>query len=128
VDDFFTSAETVQLRLDDYGFPGQWVEAKERLTYGEEQELANGVFTGMTTGTNSQINLDMGRQAIRRLTVWLTDWSFTQGGKRVKLTTESVGSLNPKVADAINQALDDHIERTEEGKGEGIVEIALVKK
>jgi hypothetical protein len=127
-EEFFVSAETKQLKLDEFGYPGQWIEVKERLTYGEEKFLASSSMTGMTTGLNSQINLDWKRHAIMRIVTWVTEWSLTQGGKRVKVSIDTVEALNPRVADAIDKCLDAYVEELEEGKPEEIIEIALAKK
>ena len=59
---WFVSPETVTLELAD----GQWIEVKERLTYGEEQRLAGGALRPKLTDGEIDISLDLETHSILR--------------------------------------------------------------
>lgn len=93
---------------------GDWIEVKSRLTYGEQQRLAGGAFTGgrATADGLGTLDIDVERYAVLRLETWLTDWSFCdENGKAVKLSPAAIAALDPDSADEITAGLDAHIER-----------------
>jgi hypothetical protein len=105
----FVQPATKTLELSD----GDWVEVKERLTYGEQQTLAGGALgraTGMFEG-KPEVALDMARYQIKRFAIWIVDWSFTDAkGKRVPVSEDAIANLDPDTAQEIDDALTDYIE------------------
>ena len=100
----FVTAATVRLELSE----GDWIEVKERLSYGEQQRL-----TGMAVGRagDGGIHLDYARYEIERLATWLVDWSFRDDqDKPVALSKKAIENLDPDTADEIDAALNAHIE------------------
>jgi len=97
---------------------GDWVELKERLTYGESQRLAGGALTRMTGGGDTAaIDLDFERYNLLRMETWLVDWSFVgANGKPVKLTKAAITSLDTDTAAEIDAAITKHLEELEAAK------------
>ena len=84
---FFASEETTILNLDEH----YWVELKNELTYGEENELegaslkAQVDFEGTGTAT-PQLKYDAGNQREIMLALYITDWNLTDAqGKTIVL-------------------------------------------
>lgn len=116
--DAFVDPNTIVLNLTE----GDWIEVKERLTYGEQQRLASASLTsvqikaGRSADADTEINLDMQRHAIERIRTWVVDWSFRdKNGKQVKITQKTIENLKPDIADEINAKLDEYIELIEAG-------------
>lgn len=105
----FVSLATVRKELSD----GDWVEFKERLSYGEQQRLAGGALgraTGMFEG-KPEVALDMAHYQIKRFAIWIVDWSFVDAkGKRVPVSEDAIANLDPDTAQEIDDALTDYIE------------------
>jgi hypothetical protein len=96
----FVTPATVRLELSD----GDWIEIKERLTYGEERKLANSAL--VATSANG-FQVDLARAQLLRMEIWLTDWSFVDNnGKSVPLTPSAIQNLDPDTAEEIIAALD----------------------
>lgn len=119
----FVVPNTVRLPLP--GDESEWIEVKERLTYGEEQKLATASFTSVKYSQSkaddgdSEIGLDMKRHALHRIHTWVVDWNLEgENGKRVDLSMAAIENLHPDVADEINAVLDEHI-KAQEGKAAG---------
>lgn len=112
---FIGDKPPVRLELTD----GDWIEVKERLTYGEEQRLASGAFDKVSKpGDNeAEFSMNMERYNILRLSIWLVDWSFIgPKGKPVRLSKEAIADLDPDTVTEIDAALTAHIERIEAEK------------
>jgi hypothetical protein len=115
----FVSAETTRLELSD----SDWVEVKSRLSYGEQQRLAEAAFGDVSMAdaqsgnlhikyTNAEFNLT-------RLATWLVDWSFVDAkGKTVKISRATIAALDPETVAEIDSALTAHLERQSEKKAE----------
>lgn len=110
----FVTPDTARVELSD----GDWIEIKERLTYGEQQRLAGGALTRMSgTGYGAAIDLDFERYNLLRMETWLVDWSFVgANGKPVKLSRAAIAALDPETAAEIDAALTKHIEEIEAAK------------
>jgi len=113
----FVQPEVVRLELSD----GDWVEVKERLTYGEEQFLAGGALTevsGMFDAADDiGIQLDLRKYTLRRMATWILDWSFCDvEDRRVAVSLDSIAMLDPDTAEEIDAAITAHIEALEAAK------------
>jgi len=109
----FVVPETVTLELSD----GDWIEVKERLTYGEQQRLAGGALRPKLTDGEIDISLDLETHSILRLSTWIVDWSFCDAkGKQVEVSRDAITSLTPDTVDEIEDALTAHIEALTEKK------------
>ncbi len=110
----FVQPLTVTLELSD----GDTIEVKQRLTYGEEQQLANASIIGtVNDAMKPDIKLDMSRYGMRRMAMWLVDWSFVgPDGKVMPITEQTLASLDSDTAKEIDDALDAHIARMDEEK------------
>jgi hypothetical protein len=106
----FVVPNVVKLTLSD----GDWIEVKERLTFGETQALTASTLaqTGsLTRGEALDVTLNMGAYKIVRMAAYLTDWSFRdEFDNRVTINRTSIETLDPATADEIDAALDAHIE------------------
>lgn len=104
----FVTPDTVRIELSD----GDWIEIKERLTYGEQQRLAGGALTRVRgAGDNAAIDLDFERYTLLRMLTWLVDWSFVgANGKPVRVSMSSIAALDPDTAAEIDAAITAHIE------------------
>jgi hypothetical protein len=113
----FVSLATVRKELSD----GDWVEFKERLSYGEQQRLAGGALgraTGMFEG-KPEVALDMAHYQIKRFAIWVVDWSFVDAkGRHVDVTEDAIANLDPDTAEEIDAALTAHIDAMEAEKKE----------
>lgn len=128
----FVVPNTVRINL-----PGgeEWIEVKERLTYGEEQKLAGAIMTSMMISqdadeqTDREVGIDTKRHALLRILTWVTDWNLEdERGKRVDVSMAAIENLHPDIAQEINDALDGHV-KASEGKASGkVIEIASVQK
>jgi len=106
---------TVRVDISD----GDWVEIKEKLTYGEQKRLETGAMGKMTasSATDPGISLDFERYNLMRLYTWLVAWSFVdEGGKRVKISLDAIAALDTETAQEIDDVLTAHIEALEEAK------------
>lgn len=110
----FVLPNTVRAELSD----GDWVEIKERLTYGEQQRLAGGALTKMSGAAGeASIDLDFERYNLLRMETWLVDWSFVgANGKPVKISRAAIAALDTDTAAEIDAALTAHIEELEAAK------------
>jgi hypothetical protein len=111
----FVLPNTIRLDLSE----GDWIEVKERLTYGEQQRLAGGAMA-RATGMGSEsvgVDLDFERYNLLRVTTWLVDWSFVDPkDKQVPVSREAVAALDPDTMVEIDAALTAHIEALEASK------------
>jgi len=108
---------TVRKELSD----GDWIEIKERLTYGEQQRLAGGALTRMTStgNTDAGIDLDFERYNLLRMATWLVDWSFVDArDKPVRINQAAIAALDPDTAEEIDAAITEHLEALEDLKNQ----------
>jgi len=112
----FVTPRTIRLELSD----GDWIEVKERLTYGEQQRLGSGAFEKVSRssdGSDIEFRMNMERYSILRMSTWIVDWSFTdERGKPVAVSQSAIAALDPDTADEIDAALTAHIEALEAEK------------
>ena len=111
----FVVPNTVRVDISD----GDWVEIKEKLTYGEQKRLETGAMGKMTASgaTDPGISLDFERYNLMRLYTWLVAWSFVdENGERVKITLDAIAALDTETAQEIDDVLTAHIEALEEEK------------
>jgi hypothetical protein len=108
----FVVPNEVKLTISD----GDWIAVKERLTFGEQQQLTAATLAqsgSLTKGEELTVSLDMAGYKIERMAAYLTDWSFRdEFDNRVTLNRTSIETLDPATADEIDKALDAHIEAT----------------
>jgi len=110
----FVTPETATLQLSD----DDWIEVKERLTYGEQQRLAGGALRPKLTDGEIDISLDLETHSILRLSTWIIDWSFCDAkGKQVEVSRDAIASLDPDTVEEIENVLTAHIEALEKKKG-----------
>ncbi len=92
----FVTPATVRRELSD----GDWIDIKERLTYGEQQTLANAGLTGTRFGGTMQV--DFARVPLVRIGMWVTDWSLVdENGKNVPVSQDAIAALDPETAHEI---------------------------
>lgn len=104
------TASTVRLELSD----GDWIEIKERLSYGEQQRLAGAALGKMTPGADAEIGLNWAMYNIERLSLWIVDWSFNLAdGKDAPLNKQTIAALDPATVEEIDAAITAHIEHLE---------------
>jgi hypothetical protein len=118
---FFVKPTTVRLELPE----DQWIEAKERLSFGDQQALNAAGLTRLTTPTEGAgaaeemgVGIDMARWMVERIAVWLVDWSIRDDddGKPVAVSRDAIRALDPVWATRIQDALDAHVRAVEEKK------------
>jgi len=121
---------TKTLRNDDWGVDPNvtkyqifgdsgWVEFKNELTVGEQKQIDAAVLKNMQVGADMEaiegdrlLGLDLKKQAIEKLFVWLAGWSRTdKSGSTIEITRGAVASLRAGVFEAIEQQLDLHIKK-----------------
>lgn len=108
----FVDPGTVRLELSD---GENWIEVKTELTYGEQKKLENSAIGRLQAGDfgnaeNASIPLEMGSYELVRAQMWIVDWSFTRGGKRMRVSRQAIEQLKGRFAEMINDALNAHIE------------------
>lgn len=98
----FVTPNTVRLELSD----DDWIEIKERLTYGEQQALGNSALVGTRAGG---FEVDFARVPQIRMATWITDWSFANAdGKSIPVSPAAIANLDPETAEEIISALNDY--------------------
>lgn len=102
----FVTPETVTLELSD----GDWIEVKERLTYGEHKGLtASALSRTGVLGKDMGVDIDFQAYELSRLEMWLVDWSLCDAaGKRVPVSREAISALDVDTAEEIEEALKQH--------------------
>lgn len=115
----FVEPNTVRIPLAD----DDWIEVRERLTFGEQQALNSAGLTRVNASTAGAMGdelgmgIDMARWMVERLYVWLVDWSLVGAhDKPVALTRDAIKALDPDRAQEIQDAIDAHVRAMEEKK------------
>lgn len=124
---FIDPSDIVEIKLST--LPGdQWIKVKRELGFAEEQALAGSMMgdfkaSGAKAGAgkvdvmDASVGFDMKRYQIERFVTWIVDWSAkTKDGKSIEVSRDAVAVLRPVVADAIDKALDAHVEALEAAK------------
>lgn len=98
---------------------GEWLELKKGLSWGEQEHLRTVGMTKVTLG-QSDVAVDWSAFSVARIATWVVDWSARgRDGKPLAITIDNIKALHPKAAQAINEAIDRHIEgMAEEGNSE----------
>jgi hypothetical protein len=112
---FVNPTEMRRLDLSD----GDWIDVRDRITYGAKQRLDSVSIRSMVQGDGpAKIDLDMSTFRIERMAAYIVGWSARKpDGSPVKPDRDSFAALSEHAADEINKALDRHIEaRAEEAK------------
>jgi hypothetical protein len=95
---------------------GDWIEIKERLTYGEERRLAGGAMHRVsgTDEKNAGVDLDFELFSLRKMETWLADWSFIgKNGKQIPVSRSAIATLDSATAREIDEAITAHAELVE---------------
>ena len=105
----FVVPNVVRLGLSD----GDWIEIKERLDFGETQALTAATLAqdgNLAGGDAPTLRLDLGAYKVKRMLMYLLDWSFRDvDDKSVQVTEATIKALDPETAAEIDAALDAHI-------------------
>jgi hypothetical protein len=105
----FVLPTTVQLTLSD----GDFIEIKERLTFGEQQKLTAKTLAqegNLFGGGEVTATLDFAGYKTERMLAYLVDWSFRDAdGRVVPVSRAALEALDPETADEIDTALDAHL-------------------
>jgi len=132
----FVTEDTVKLPLwgGDLADPNvEWVEVKQKVTYGDEQRMANKVIDSMKMDADSlesdggmdriKIKLDAAMDGPYAILTWGVDWNLVDGDNdHVEFTMDAILALDPPWAREIERVLEDHI-TTVEGKDEPATEV-----
>ena len=124
----FVSQQTVRLDISD----GDWIEIKQRLSYGDEIKLqtagiagvdAGALFNGTDAATrneddrSAEARLDMQKWVVEQLIVWIVDWSFRDDNdKPVRVTRDAIKQLDPDTAAEVQAALGEYVKKLQEEK------------
>jgi hypothetical protein len=116
-DDCFPDPDTTRRLGEAHGLPpGHWLDVRQTLTWGQELKL-QAAITGRTLRLGQQeLEIDFERVALAKVLAWVTAWSLTlRGGAPAPLDEATLRALHPRVAAAINAAVDAHIAGIQEG-------------
>lgn len=106
---FVNPSDTRRLDVGD----GDWLEVRNRITYGAAERLRAVSLKSMATDAGqTKIELDMSTYNIERMAAYIIDWSARKpDGGKLPPTRDSFAALEEPAAEAVNAALDRHIER-----------------
>lgn len=107
----FVSPETVRIDLGS----GDWIDVKKELTVGEEKRMR----TAGVRRVNGQAEVDVNwaEMALARVTTYLRGWSAVDEKQRpIPVTAETVQALATEDFEAIDAAIQRHIEAVAEAK------------
>jgi hypothetical protein len=109
----FVLPSTVRLLFDNDDPDGDYIEVKGELTYEEQQRLVGAGISGFKVKESelSEYSFDWPEYRIRRMVIYITDWSMRRNGRTMKVDRSTIGMLRPDVAQKINDLLDAHVER-----------------
>lgn len=108
-----------------------WIECKLMLSVGEQKAVDTAGFRGMTgfgkvedeaTGDvkrkETAIDIDWKSQAFARVLAYVLDWSFTdENNNKIPVRPSTVYALIPQVFEAVEQALNKHVEDQQAKQG-----------
>lgn len=113
---WFVRPAVIRVDLGD----GEWAEIKDRLSYGEQQQLNNAGVADVDVlkmQEHPEIMLNLARYTLRRMFLWLADWSATdERGKPVSITLEAIGALESDMAAKIDAAIVQRVTEITESK------------
>lgn len=124
---FVDPSDVVRLELDE----GDYVVIKRYLSHGEEQAITGGMFgkvnmRSMADG-NQEVPIDIGEYNIRRMLVWLVEWSFVdRKNKVVPITMDALRQLHPAVASLIQEKIDE-LQQAVDDQKKAMIGVALPK-
>lgn len=103
-----------------------WIDVKERLSYGERQEVAGSMLESLLIPQSNdkdldpaarreqlkramEIRLDVAGEGPTSLMAWLVEWNLEdEDGTPVALCLEALLQLDPEVADEIGRVIEEH--------------------
>jgi hypothetical protein len=110
----------------------EWIDVKERITYGDQQKLAAVIFNSMVLPSEVledenqlaqfkeglRLKLDLEMDGPYKILIWGLDWNLEDGdGNIVEFCYDSIINLDPVTAAEINRVIDAHAARVEEAAG-----------
>jgi hypothetical protein len=113
------------------GLPAQangephFIVVKRELSYGEEQALYGAMIGGVKASgkkgeADAEMGVDMKAFALKRFRTWIVSWSLTRKrgalAEIVPVSADAIANLRGPVAEAIDKALDAHVEVLSEAK------------
>lgn len=107
-----------------------WLDVKRQLTEGERRRVAMAGFKGMSGFSQAQqptrtgespretsLDIDWVSQSFTRTLTWVVDWSLSdEKGNKLALRRDTLEALHPGVYEAIEAAINAHVEAMEQEK------------
>lgn len=105
-----------------------WLDVKRQLTEGERRRVTMAGFKGMSgfgqpparvgdTAPATSLDIDWVGQSFTRTLTWVVDWSLLDDkGNKLALKRDTLEALHPGVYEAIEAALNAHVEAAEQEK------------
>jgi hypothetical protein len=97
-----------------------WIRVKRKLTVGEQRRQMTAGWKGFTQRRGqegAEVQIDWQAQSFARTEAYLTDWSLTEDdGKKIPLTRDGIESLDEKVYELIEGAINAHVDAMEQEK------------
>lgn len=116
--------KTIHLTPGPGGEP-RWIEVKLDLTAAEQQQVRNAGFGRLSRRAEdtdrTEIEIDWAAMAFARAEAYLVDWSaahVSRADERVPLSPAAIRALHPDDFAEIDEAIKQHIEEREAGKGQ----------
>ncbi len=104
----FVKPATVRMELGD----GEWIEIKDRLTFGERERLTSAGLRdlrGKQGSDDMSVQLDWAVFKLEKILIWLVDWSARdENDKPVKVSRDALAKLDQDSAQAIQDAIERH--------------------
>lgn len=108
----------------DLGDGTEWLEVKDRLTVGEERDLADRAMgqyipdlDNPANETAMKVEVNMSSYPIFRVLAWAVDWSLVDHkGNLLPVNLVNIRVLDPEAFNAISKALDAHVQKLEDAK------------
>jgi hypothetical protein len=99
---------------------GDWIEIKNELTYGEQEDLNSAGLRSMRRPEDgeAEITLQWNQFNTAKIAMWLADWSFRDEKDRpVQINRENIRNLTNETAQEILAAIEEHQANIEAKKG-----------
>ena len=102
----FVVAGTTELQLSD----GEWIEVKEQLSFGEQEDLNTaGLKTMKTVAGETEVSLEWSQFNTAKILMWVVDWSFRlPNGHKADINMKTVRNLRDDVAKEILLAIENY--------------------
>ncbi|MFH1273993.1 MAG: hypothetical protein ABIJ49_14315 [Pseudomonadota bacterium] len=83
-----------------------WIELKGRLSYYENEQLANAGLQTQFEGGSATMGLDLPARSVLKMQLWLADWSFTdENGKSVSVSRDAIEALDARLGNEVEDAI-----------------------